>query len=222
MKRLITLALAALLAGTVSFAQEQGGSFLQDCDIRLSVGGSPTVAADYLTDGSIFRGDAFYYNNSETLSHLYKDYTGPVKTSGAICLAFNYRFTQLLSTGLTLGCTNLWYDNYNGITETVTDRENGTALYLMPYFRVNYVNGKAVRIYMSTSLGAGKYLGFKELKGWRRDYEGIKYWEDKSLKFEAQLTLFGMEIGRGNWFGCFEIGVGTMFNGASIGAGYRF
>lgn len=223
-KKLLFSALALSMCLTVS-ARETGSdthSFIRDCDVRITVGGSPTAAANYFSDGSIFRGHFDYYPVEEALGELYKDYSGPVMTSGNISASFNYRFCNLLSTGVNLGFTGMWMDNYNGVTDEITSRENGLALYLLPYLRVNYLNRKAIRLYMTTSLGAGKYFGFDELKGWRRDYEGKRYFEDNSLKFEAQLTLFGVEIGKGHWFGCFEMGIGTLYNGASIGAGYRF
>lgn len=219
----ICASLSLCICAAAQNEEEEERPFIKDCDIRLTIGGSPTVAADYFTDGSVFRGysDIYYYDD-EAMSRLYKDYIGPVKTSGAITASFNYRFCNLLSTGLNLAVTSIWTDHYNGVTDLITYRETGAAVYLLPYIRVNYINHKSFRMYMSTALGAGKYLGFEKLKGWRRDSDGKRYFEDESFKFEAQFTLLGMEIGKGPWFGCLEFGVGTLYNGASIGAGYRF
>lgn len=217
------LALSVCLTATARPRTDNTGSFIKDCDLRISIGGSPTTAANYFTGGSAVRlGYRPIYPDNEPLSELYKDYVGPVTTSGAVIAGFNYRFSNLLSTGVHLGFTSLWKDNYNGVTETISSTDTGQAVYLLPYFRVNCFERPALRLYMSTALGMGKYFGFNELKGWRRDYDGRKYFEDKSLKFEAQFTLFGLEVGKDRFFGCLEFGIGTLYNGAGIGAGYRF
>lgn len=222
-KLLLALAMSVCLTAAAQPEADTGHSFFKDCDVSISIGGRPSAAANYFTNGSLVTFGNYYIDPEEKpLSNLYKDYTGPVTTSGVIMATFNYRYSSLLSAGVHLGFTSLWRDNYNGVTETVSSTEKGQAIYLLPYIRVNYLDHNALRMYMSTAAGMGKYCGFSELKGWRRDYDGRKYFEDHSLKFDTQFTLLGMEVGKGKFFGCLEVGIGTLYNGASIGAGYRF
>jgi len=221
MKKL-TLALVLLFAGVVSFAQ-QNGDWKEDLELRLTVGGSPITASEYFTDGHIIRGYYdFDYYSSQQLSSLYKDYRGPIKTIGAIGLNAQIKVTKKSKVGIDLYFNSLWYDTYNGITDAKTGREGGASLYLMPNYKWYYLNRDFLKIYMGASAGVGKYFGYDNLKGWRTNYEGQKYWIDESFKFETQITPLGFEIGRGDWYGIAEFGFGTIYCGMSVGVGYRF
>ena len=211
----ILAVLSALLVSAAAFA----GDWTDGLSVSVGIGGRPQIATNYLT------GNWHYYDvdyNWSTLSGIYRDYRGPIMSTGTVSASATMKLGKKGEAGVDLAFAHLWYDSFNGITDKCTGRTTGAALYLLPCIRFYYLQKPKVRIYMGLEAGVGKYFGFSRLKGWRTNYDGAKYWEDESFKFEAQFVPFGMEIGNDRWFGLIELGGGSLYCGMKLGVGYRF
>lgn len=187
-------------------------------EARLGLGGAPVVESDYFTGGnSNYIGLWFH---ADPLARMYKDYNGPLYTTGSICGEFVMHFSPKASFTALGGICCLWNDTFNGQTEIKTGHRSGVGVFLAPGLRYYWINKDVIRLYTGFYLGVSKYFGFDSLKYSYRSDEGIKY-IDESFRLLGQATPIGLEVGR-KLYGFLEFGAGTVFCGASIGIGYKF
>lgn len=228
MRRFI-LSMAAALTGIWAFAGETQGYYVREYrnedyplsfEARLGIGGSPEVASEFFHSGS-YRYDVYdvWFPNNP-LSRMYKDYSGPLYSTGAICGEFVMHFKPRTAFVAIGGLCSVWNDTFNGVTDAKTGRKTGVVLYLAPGLRGYWVKRDIIRLYSSFYVGISKYLGFDELKYSYRSDDGIRY-VDESFKFLGQITPIGIEVGR-KLYGFLEFGAGSVYCGASAGIGYKF
>ena len=233
MKRFVICILAVVAAGasgTAAGAESvtaAGGYYVREYrnedyplsfEARLGIGGAPTVQSEFFSSGS--RNYIGLWFQADPLARMYKDYSGPLYTTGAVSGEFVMNFGPRASFTTLGGICCLWHDNFNGRTEEITGRDNGVMLYLAPGLRFYWVKKDIIRLYSGFYLGVSKYFGFDELKYSYRSENGIRF-VDESFKFLGQVTPIGLEVGR-KLYGFLEFGGGTVYCGASIGIGYKF
>jgi len=226
----------ALATGTVSYAagpldawQRQRQRRLdhqpvrEKYDLRLSIAAAPAHAADLFVNGSGWTliKDSFDWRAERQLSGLYQDYTGPTLTTGALGIGFDYAVSSWFSLSADLAATFLWHDRYEAMDNSVTGRQTGAAIYLLPRAKFMYMNRKKVRLYGSLGAGLVKYVGFKELSYRYTDSDGSVRFEDNSFKGCCQISPIGVEFGR-KTFGFAELGIGSLYAGFQAGIGYKF
>lgn len=216
------LLLASVLVISVTGLQAKEPS---DCKeyVRLSISGAPLCAYDYFSEGTIFTSYDYYVGwYGSDLAGIYRDYKGPVNCTGLISAEYSARLWNHASLGVSLGISSLWYSEYNGITEELKGEKKGTAVYVVPVFRHYLLDKNRFKLYWSLSVGIGKYFGFDQLKGWRIDYYGRKYYEDNTFRMEGQLVPIGLEYNWDKIAVFMEYGVGTQFIGGGVGVSYKF
>jgi len=214
MKKLLLCILVAGLSAAVSLkAQDDEGLKMT---VRLGIG-TPGAGPDYFTEGT----GSYTYG----LSGIYGDYYGPATTSGTITADVSFMLGRHFALGIDLGFGHYGNTLYNGITDEVVKKRNGYALYAVPTIKVYYLDKNMVSLYSAAGLGVAKYAGFDNLINTytTTDYKG-RTWshtEDRTFKFEAQFTPFGIQVGK-RLFGFGEVCLGTMLFGVRGGIGYKF
>lgn len=135
-------------------------------------------------------------------------YDGPMRTTGALGVAYGYRVRRWLEVGASFSYMGYYRNLLRTSDGGVARRQREHYLTLMPYVRFSWLNRRSVRLY--TSLHLGYQLGCERY-----------FSEDKADSyFAGQFTPFGISVGR-RLFGYAEIGVGM--RGVFVGGiGYRF
>lgn len=137
-------------------------------------------------------------------------YDGPLRTSGALGIAYSYRVRRWLEVGGSFTYAGYYRNLLRTSDGRVASRQREHYLTLMPYVRLSWVNGRTVQCYSSL------YLGYQ--LGCERYYS-----MNRSVAFgyfAGHFTPFGIRVGR-RLFGYGEIGVGM--RGVFVaGIGYRF
>ena len=137
----------------------------------------------------------------------------------------SFRVNRWFSVGADLGFGYYGNTLYSGINGQPKKERKGYALYALPTARFIYLDKRSIRLYSALGVGVGKYLGFDNLvNSYSITYEGGRtytYTDDRTLKVEAQMSLFGVEFGK-TVFGFGEVTAGTMVTGVRGGIGYKF
>jgi len=212
MKKTILLLLFSFFCIQSLNAQDAGKSF--HWDLRLGIG--PTIVNSlYYTNNRI---NGHYYPND--MSDIYGEYNGEVRSIGVISAEWTCYLTNRIQVGAYLGVTHLWNNIYSSINNEILGDKKATVAYLLPVFKIDYFKRPMVRMYGAFGAGIGKYFGFNGMKG-SYNYESGTEQYDYTLKFEGQITPFGIEVGR-KLYGFLEIGGGSICIGGRIGVGYKF
>lgn len=137
-------------------------------------------------------------------------YEGPLRTTGALGIAYGYRVKHWLEVGASFTYTGFYRNLLRTSDGGVASRQREHYLTLMPYVRLSWVNGRMVQCYSSLHLGY--------------QLESERYYSmNRSVTdgyFAGHLTLVGVRVGQ-RLFGYGEIGVGM--RGVFVaGIGYRF
>lgn len=212
------IVLAALTAGTFASAQSQwrwysnGEKFRTHkhenrtaYSVRFGWGGMPYLYANRFEDGiAIGKNHDFFFN--PTIADAYQDTHGSTMSTGAFTGDFNWNAGRFMNLSATMALCPVWSDRIDGVTLKKNGNDFGLAISIMPNIRLMYCNTRNVRIYSSVGLGLGFYPGFKKCD---------------AVCGEFQFNPVGVEVGR-KWYGFGEIGVGTLYSGGRIGAGYQF
>lgn len=180
---------------------------------RLGISGYPVSASNYYCSGYLFSFGKYYddyYIGPSSLSQVYRDYNGPVKTTGTFIGSVDFIFSSGLALSIDGGLGFFWKDIYDGVSGMKKQRETGAALYLMPKFKGYYMRRPLVRLYGSIGLGASKFINFDKLD------------DDETVAFQTQIVPIGIEVGEKRLFGFMELGFGTVYTGANVGIGYKF
>lgn len=175
--------------------------------VRVGVSGTPLLLG-LVTDvaggmGFGYGADVWYHSD---VSSLYRDYYGPLYTTGNVGAEFDWALKKWLTVSAGAYFTGFWASKYDGFTGNRMRDDSGVAVSLMGTVRFTYLNRKFVQMYSGLAAGAfiiGSNAG--DMKG--------------SLHF--QLIPLGISVGN-RVFGFAEIGVGTLYMGGNIGLGYRF
>lgn len=214
MKRLLFCIFTAALLAAIPIKAQDGEDIAMT--VRLGIG-TPGAGPDYFTDGT--------GSYTSGLSGIYGDYFGPATTSGTITADVSFSLSRHFALGIDLGFGHYSNTLYNGISDETVKKRHGYALYALPTVKIFYLEKPMVSLYSAAGLGIAKYAGFDNLINTytTTDYKG-RTWsrtDNRTLKFEAQFTPFGIEVGK-RFFGFGEVCLGTMLFGVRGGIGYRF
>ncbi len=123
-------------------------------------------------------------------------------------------FARWFSLSADLSASFVWHDTFDAVSTERRGTKTGAVLCFIPQARLIFLNRPSVRLYGKFGLGAAAYLGFD-----RRVEDRID--DDSSVTAAFQYVPFGIEVGK-KYFGFAEFGVGTIYSGIFIGAGYKF
>jgi len=175
--------------------------------MSFSLGGTSEFAAGYFRNGESSGRDWEIRSSDTFIEDMYQDYRGAVWTTGAMGAEFNWNFSRWWNLSAYLGFTPFWTKLYDAMTSTSKGNSFGVAVTAMPKIKVMYCNRPMVRLYTDFALGLALYPGFSKL--------------DSKAGLACQFNMIGIEVGR-KWYGTAEIGLGTVFTGASAGFGFKF
>lgn len=218
-KKLTAMA-AAMILCTAAFAQDETKA---PVTFRIGIAGTPSSQINYFYSGNAFGSYSYYdFEDDSKLSTIYRDYYGPVSTSGVITLGADFEIKKWLALSIDLGITPLWHDLYNGVTDKKIGSKSGVALQVIPSAKFYYLKRSNIRLYGSIGCGVGKYFNFDRLKYSYSSGSGYEY-VDESIQFEFQEAPIGLEISfLKKHFAFAEFGFGTMYCGMRAGVGYKF
>ena len=120
-------------------------------------------------------------------SHKNRHYT----YTGRIFLEYQYHFNKWISVGANLGWSGAFSEGYSPTNPSV--RSNYMQYSLMPKVQCTYFHSKWVELYAAGAIGA-----LYETTNASSKYKTLWYGT-------TQITLFGLAVGNGQWFGAFEI-----------------
>ncbi|MDE5708845.1 MAG: hypothetical protein K2I32_05310 [Alistipes sp.] len=202
-KSLLSLLLLTALPTALSAQEEtpvrKREPFVRQHELRLTVGAYPLMP--YLAGSGCDAEHAFGFDRT---------HRGPVYTSGAWSLSYDYRFKKWFDLGLMLGYYGEYSTSYNNRNPSLTNRNRAHYLTIMPVARFTWVNTRWVRMY--SALGLGATVGFGH-----DAYEGTRL-HDATLAL--QCTPVGIAVGR-SLFGFAEVGLGAQ-GVLMMGVGYKF
>lgn len=222
--------LAAITAGTVMYGQNYyyiNNSSTYTSHKKKSKAPKNTVAvrldwcmpSDFASD-NFLSGSRWHGFGSDYLAGFYEPYHGVTRTTGAFGIGVDYSLNRwLLLTG-DLGANLIWHDHFDSITDKPIGTHTGASIYMIPGFKVIYVNKPKFRLYSAVGLGAVKYFGYDNLKYTEYGSSSVT-WVDDTWQAAFQLSVIGMEFGR-KLFGFVDFGTGSMYTGMKAGIGYRF
>ena len=173
--------------------------FVPQHELRLTAGAYPLIP--YLNERGCDGDRIFSFNRT---------HRGPVYTSGAWSLAYDYRFKRWFDLGLTLGYYGEYSRSYSNRDSSPAGRNRAHFITVMPVARFTWFNTNWVRMYSSVGLGATFGCGRFDLEGGQPDKTTVAF----------QLTPVGIAVGR-SLFGFAEIGAGAQ-GVLMMGVGYRF
>lgn len=135
-------------------------------------------------------------------------YGGYGRVSGAVNLAYAYRFRRWFELSGILTYSGYYRNYYDKITEKLAFRENTHSISVMPYAKFVWLYRKYVRMYSGIGLG----LSIVVDKG--EDYM------DTGVLPAFSLTPIGIAVGA-DVYGFADLSVGTI-GCINVGLGYRF
>ena len=130
-----------------------------------------------------------------SLSHKNYHYT----YTGRLFLEYQYHFNKWVSVGANLGWSGAFSEGYSPTNPSV--RSHYMQYSLMPKVQCTYFHSKWVELYVAGAIGA-LYETTNASSRYKELWYGI-----------AQLSLFGIAVGNGTWFGAFEIAPAISFDG---------
>ena len=171
-------------------------------DIRLGVSAVPVSSVQVKRYSS--------YNYDKPLHNMYGDYSGPLISSPNFAAEAMVHLSKKSALGVAVSAC---FHNYRIFSAVENDKQvssvTSAALYVLPTYRLYYLNKDMVRLYGNVSLGLTSYFN--------TDISGSRYIPQVAFN----ISPIGVEVGR-RWFGFAEIGLGTVYCGVSLGAGYKF
>lgn len=142
-------------------------------------------------------------------SRYYDSYRGPMYTSGAWSLAYDYRFKKWFDFGFYVSYWGKYGTTRSNVDNTLLSRDRLHRISVVPVVRFTWLNRPIVRLY--TSIGMGVVFG---------GYKGNFDERASKASFTGQWTPLGIAVGK-SFFGFAEIGVGSQGT-LMAGIGYRF
>lgn len=150
------------------------------------------------------------YNYDKLLHNMYGDYSGPLTSSPNFAAEAMVHLSKKSALGVAV---SVCFHNYRIFSAVGNDKQvssvTSAALYVLPTYRLYYLNKDMVRLYGNVSLGLTSYFN--------TDISGSKYIPQVAFN----ISPIGVEVGR-RWFGFAELGFGTVYCGVSLGFGYKF
>ena len=213
MKRLILLALAAVMAVSASAQttrQTRDEKFRENFpfkyEVSLGWAGYP-ILDDYMWGngwGCESCKEMAIMDEMGRLNYLYRTVNGGEYMTGLISGEFNIHFSRRFTLSIEAGVNGIWGKHYNRLDGSIADKMNGATVTILPQAQLNWLNKKNVRFYSSVGLGltAGGY-------------------HDQFAAYPAfQLTPLGFTVGHRLFFFA-EESIGTAYFGGKFGFGYR-
>lgn len=175
--------------------------------VKAGWGSNPYLIGERFDEGSVIGSLSFdVVPYRRDMNSIYKDYHGDILSTGSFSGEFNWNCSRIVNMSGIFAMCPMWSASYDGVTGARAGTDFGMAIIMMPNFRLMYCNTPSVRAYSSLGMGFGLYPGFRE---------------SPAAHAEIEFAPFGIEIGR-KWFGFAELGVGTIYQGIRLGAGYQF
>ena len=203
MGKLITVLFSLLLmCGSAAAQTDSLASGHNSWDIRLG------VSAVSVSSVQVKRYSSYEYDKQ--LHNMYGDYSGPLTSSPNFAAEAMVHLSKKSALGVAVSAC---FHNYRIYSAVKNDEQvssvTSAALYILPTYRLYYLDKDVVCLYGCVSLGLTSYFN--------TDISGSKY--IPQLAFN--ISPIGVEVGR-RWFGFAELGVGTVYCGVSLGVGYKF
>lgn len=207
MKKILFLLLLLPAIPTALSAQEEPAAvrkrepFVRQHELRLTAGAYPIIPSSHQW---FWLGD--WGCSDFACGHTHR---GPIYTSGAWSLSYDYRFKKWFDLGLTLGYYGEYSKTYSNKDLSLTSHNRAHFVTVMPLLWFTWLNRKWVRMYTTIGLGATFGTG--------TDFDGEKFSEDTAA---FQFTPIGISVGR-SLFGFAEVGLGAQ-GVLMMGVGYKF
>lgn len=201
-KRTLLILLLAVLPAALSAQEETAHRepFVPQHELRLTAGAYPIIPGSNQLLWWGYR-DEMIFSPRNT-------HHGPVYTSGAWSLSYDYRFKKWFDLGLTLGYYGEYSRSYSNKDFSPVGRNRVHFITVMPVARFTWLNRRWVRMYSAVGLGATFRTGV--------DFDG----ESDAETIAFQFTPIGISVGR-SLFGFAEVGVGAQ-GVLMMGIGYKF
>ena len=123
--------------------------------------------------------------------------------TGRIFIEYQYHFNQWISTGAQFGWSGYFFDEL--YLSDLPSKRHTMEFTLMPKVKCTYFHSKWVELYAAGAFG----LCYNISNAYGEHYS--------SFQFTTQVTLFGLAVGNGQWFGAFEIAPAINFgNGSGV------
>lgn len=203
MTKRLTIILCALMLCPLGLAAQNQDEIPYRHEWRFGVAGYPLMDMLLYSDGwyDYMIDPAFSYINPD---RLYKDYEGTRRMIGLLSAEYSINYRKRFTFAVGAYLSSAWNKVYQ-YDGTRKGADVGFGLTIMPTARFKYVNREAFSMYGSAGLGI--MAGF---------------FDDEAYIYPTfQLVPLGLTFGR-KVYGFAEFGLGTLYIGANIGAGFRF
>lgn len=175
-------------------------------ELRVGVGIHPVLNGDYYEFWSTARLDAW-------LADRERYSFGALRTTGALTVAYGYRFRRWLEAGATLSYARFWRDTYVRLTGASAGKLRDNYLAVTPYARFTWLDRRWVKLYSQTGIGIGAGFGHDDSFG--RERTKLRDWYPT-----LQLTPIGVAVGR-KVYGYADMSISNI-GWFHLGIGYRF
>lgn len=203
MTKRLTIILCALMLCPLGLAAQNQDEIPYRHEWRFGVAGYPLMDMLLYSDGwyDYMIDPAFHYLNPD---RLYRDYEGTRRMIGLFSAEYSINYRKRFTFAVGAYLSSAWNKVYQ-YDGTRKGADVGFGLTIMPTARFKYVNREAFSMYGSAGLGI--MAGF---------------FDDEAYIYPTfQLVPLGLTFGR-KVYGFAEFGLGTLYIGANIGAGFRF
>ena len=203
MNHRLTILLCFLLICPIGLSAQGNDDIPYRHEWRFGVAGYPLMDMLLYSDGwyDYMIDPAFHYLNPD---RLYRDYEGTRRMAGLVSAEYSINFRKRFTFAVGAYLSTVWNKVYQ-YDGTRQGSDMGLALTVMPTARFKYVSREAFTMYGSAGLGL----------------MGGFYDDDAYIYPTFQLVPLGLTFGR-KVYGFAEFGLGTLYIGANIGAGFRF
>ncbi len=203
MNHRLTILLCFLLICPIGLSAQGNDDIPYRHEWRFGVAGYPLMDMLLYSDGwyDYMIDPAFHYLNPD---RLYGDYEGTRRMAGLVSAEYSINFRKRFTFAVGAYLSTVWNKVYQ-YDGTRQGSDMGLALTVMPTARFKYVSREAFTMYGSAGLGL----------------MGGFYDDDAYIYPTFQLVPLGLTFGR-KVYGFAEFGLGTLYIGANIGAGFRF
>lgn len=203
MNHRLTILLCSLLICPIGLSAQGNDDIPYRHEWRFGVAGYPLMDMLLYSDGwyDYMIDPAFHYINPD---RLYRDYEGTRRMAGLVSAEYSINFRKRFTFAVGAYLSTVWNKVYQ-YDGTQQGSDMGLALTVMPTARFKYVSRDAFSMYGSAGLGAM-----------------VGYFQQEAYIYPTfQLVPLGLTFGR-KVYGFAEFGLGTLYIGANIGAGFRF
>ena len=203
MNHRLTILLCFLLICPIGLSAQGNDDIPYRHEWRFGVAGYPLMDMLLYSDGwyDYMIDPAFHYLNPD---RLYRDYEGTRRMAGLVSAEYSINCRKRFTFAVGAYLSTVWNKVYQ-YDGTRQGSDMGLALTVMPTDRFKYVSREAFTMYGSAGLGL----------------MGGFYDDDAYIYPTFQLVPLGLTFGR-KVYGFAEFGLGTLYIGANIGAGFRF